>query len=76
MNESSPKMKAMFGGEPSGGLDYWQMLDIFQAAANKAKLCGFNLAELMPGADIGGRGALVAARLVAMVMGLAARQRR
>jgi len=29
----------------------------------------------MPDADIGGRGALVAARLVAMVMGLAARQR-
>ena len=28
------------------------------------------LAELLPGADIGGRGALVAARLTAMVMGV------
>jgi agmatinase len=64
---------AVIGPAP-GGLDYWQMLDILQAAADKAKLCGFNLAELMPGADIGGRGALVAARIVAMVMGLTARQ--
>jgi agmatinase len=66
---------AVIGPAP-GGLDYWQMLDIFQAVADKAKLCGFNLTELMPVADIGGRGALVAARLVAMVLGLAARQRR
>ena len=36
---------------------------------------GFSLAELMPSADVGGRGALVAARIVAMVMGLAARQK-
>ena len=66
---------AVIGPAP-GGFSYWQILDILQAAADKAKICGFNLAELMPGADIGGRGALVAARLVAMVMGLAARQRR
>ena len=66
---------AVIGPAP-GGFSYWQILDILQAAAGKAKICGFNLAELMPGADISGRGALVAARLVAMVMGLAARQRR
>ena len=66
---------AVIGPAP-GGFSYWQILDILQAAADKAKIFGFNLAELMPGADIGGRGALVAARLVAMVMGLTARQRR
>jgi agmatinase len=66
---------AVIGPAP-GGFSYWQILDILQAAAGKAKICGFNLAELMPGADIGGRGARGAARLVAMVMGLAARQRR
>jgi agmatinase len=65
---------AVIGPAP-GGFSYWQLLDILQAAADKANIRGFNLAELMPGADIGGRGALVAARLVAMVMGLAARQR-
>ena len=66
---------AVIGPAP-GGFDYWKMLDIFEAAADKATIRGFNLAELMPAADIGGRGALVAARLLAMVMGLTARQRR
>ena len=65
---------AVIGPAP-GGLDYWQVIEILEAAASKAHLCGFNLAELMPSADMGGRGALVAARLVAMVLGLAARQR-
>ena len=36
---------------------------------------GFNLVELMPAADQGGRGALVAARIVAMMMGLCAGQK-
>jgi agmatinase len=66
---------AVIGPAP-GGFDYWQILDILEAAADKAIIRGFNLAELMPAADIGGRGALVAARLAAMVMGLIAGQRR
>ena len=65
---------AVIGPAP-GGFSYWQIVEILEAAAARATIRGFNLAELMPGADIGGRGALVAARLVAMVMGLAARQR-
>ena len=65
---------AVIGPAP-GGFNYWQIIEILQAAANRAQIRGFNLAELMPGADIGGRGALVAARIVAMVMGFAARQR-
>ncbi len=65
---------AVIGPAP-GGLNYWQAVEILETAAARASLCGFNLAELMPANDIGGRGALVAARLVAMVMGLVARQR-
>jgi agmatinase len=65
---------AVIGPAP-GGFSYWQMLEILEAAAQRARIAGFNLAELMPGADIGGRGALVAARIVAMIMGLCARQR-
>lgn len=65
---------AVIGPAP-GGFSYWQLLDILQAAASRAQISGFNLAELMPSADIGGRGALVAARIVAMIMGLAARQK-
>ncbi|MFT5505420.1 MAG: agmatinase [Gammaproteobacteria bacterium] len=62
-------------GPAPGGFSYWQMLDILEAVAGRANLVGFNLAELMPSADIGGRGALVAARLVAVLMGLISRQR-
>ena len=65
---------AVIGPAP-GGFTYWQAVEILETAAARAKICGFNLAELMPANDIGGRGALVAARLVAMVMGLVARQR-
>lgn len=65
---------AVIGPAP-GGFSYWQLLEILEAVAARARIVGFNLAELMPSADIGGRGALVAARIVAMMMGLAARQR-
>ncbi|MEM7562180.1 MAG: arginase family protein [Pseudomonadota bacterium] len=61
-------------GPAPGGLDYWQLLQILEAAAQRCRICGFNLAELMPAADIGGRGALVAARIVAVVMALSAQQ--
>ncbi|MCP4391611.1 MAG: arginase [Gammaproteobacteria bacterium] len=65
---------AVIGPAP-GGFSYWQLLEILEAAAQRARLAGFNLVELMPSADFGDRGALVAARIVAMIMGLAARQR-
>lgn len=64
---------AVIGPAP-GGFNYWQMLELLEAAASRARIVGFNLTELMPGADVGGRGALVAARLVAMVMAQVARQ--
>ena len=64
---------AVIGPAP-GGLSYWQAVEILEGAAKRARIAGFNLAELMPAADVGNRGALVAARLVATVMGLAARQ--
>lgn len=64
---------AVIGPAP-GGFSYWQILEIFEAVSRRARIAGFNLVELMPSADVGGRGALVAARLVAIIMGLAARQ--
>ena len=62
-------------GPAPGGFDYWQMLDLLEAVSSRAKIVGFNLAELMPASDIGGRGALVAARIVAMMLGLISRQK-
>ena len=40
---------AVIGPAP-GGFSYWQMLEVLEAAAARARICGFNLAELMPGA--------------------------
>jgi len=64
---------AVIGPAP-GGFDYWQMVTILEGAARRARIVGCNLVELMPANDINGRGALVAARLLATIMGLAARQ--
>jgi len=62
-------------GPAPGGFDYGTVVDLLEAVAAKADLVGFNLAEFAPAADIGNRGALVAARLAATAMGLMARQR-
>ena len=62
-------------GPAPGGFSYWQMLELLEGAASKSRIVGFNLAELMTSADIGGRGALVAARIMAMMIGLVARQK-
>jgi len=61
-------------GPAPGGFHYGEIADLFEAVAAKARIAGFNLVEFMPGADIGNRGALVAARLTATALGLAARQ--
>lgn len=65
---------AVIGPAP-GGFEYWEVVELFEAVAARCRIVGFNLAELMPSADIGGRGALVAARLSATLLGLIARQR-
>ena len=64
---------AVIGPAP-GGLQYWQVVDLFKGLAARSRIIGFDLVELMPGNDVGGRGALVAARLVAVMLGLISRQ--
>lgn len=61
-------------GPAPGGFSYGQVIDILEQVANKATIVGMNLAEFAPSADIGNRGALVAARLAATGVGLIARQ--
>lgn len=65
---------AVIGPAP-GGFSYWDMVTMLESASSRAKIVGFDLAELMPSADIGGRGALVAARIVAVIMGFISKQR-
>ena len=61
-------------GAAQGGLDYWQMMEIFEAVAGRAPICGFNMVELMPARDVNGQGALMASRIGLSMLGLMARQ--
>lgn len=58
----------------AGGLGYWQVLELVGAVAEKARIAGFGMTEFMPDRDIDGQGAMVAAQLLAAVMGVVARQ--
>jgi agmatinase len=68
-------MPAVIGPAP-GGLTYWQAVGMIQGVAARGRLAGFNLVEFMPSRDIAGAGALVAARILANAVGVAARQAR
>lgn len=61
-------------GPAPGGFNYWQVVNLLKNLAQRSRLVGFDLVELMPANDIGARGALVAARLVAVMLGLISRQ--
>ncbi len=62
-------------GPAPGGFHYGEVADLLSAVAAKTTIVGFNLAEYAPAADVGNRGALVASRLTATIMGLIDRQR-
>lgn len=62
-------------GPAPGGFGYWDIVNLLERACAKSRVAGFSLVEFMPGADIGGRGALVAARITATIMGMISRQR-
>jgi len=60
-------------GRAPGGLTYWETIGLIHSVAKKARIAGFNIVEFVPELDVDGLGALVAARLVANVMGMVAR---
>ena len=62
-------------GRTAGGLTYWQLLELIGGVAEKARIVGFDMVELMPERDIDGQGALLAAQILASVLGIIARQR-
>lgn len=61
-------------GRVAGGLGYWQVLELIGGVAERARIAGFAMTEFMPDRDIDGMGAMVAAQLLAGVMGIVARQ--
>ena len=65
---------AVIGPAP-GGLSYWQTVQLIRGVAARARIASFDIVEFMPANDIGGLGALAAARLVVNAIGQIARQR-
>jgi len=61
-------------GRTAGGLGYWQVMELIGAVAEKGRIAGFDMVEFMPDRDIDGLGAMVAAQLLAGVVGVVARQ--
>lgn len=59
-------------GRTAGGLSYWQVFDLIAGAAARGRIVGFDMVEFMAGRDIDGQGALVAAQLLAGVLGIIA----
>ena len=62
-------------GRTAGGMSYWQVLELIGGVAEKARIVGMGMTELMPERDIDGQGALLAAQILASVLGIIARQR-
>ena len=60
-------------GRAPGGLSYWQTIELIHGVADKAELVAFNLVEFMPERDVDELGALVAARIIANVLGAVAK---
>ncbi len=62
-------------GRTAGGLTYWQLMDLVEGAAARGRIAAFDMVELMPERDVDGQGALLAAQVLAGVLGVIARQR-
>lgn len=62
-------------GRTAGGLSYWQVMELVEGVAKRARIAAFDMVELMPERDIDGQGALLAAQLLSGVLGIIARQR-
>lgn len=56
-----------------GGISYWDVINLVEGASLRGNLAGFAITELMPARDVDGMGAEVAARIVANIVRLIAR---
>lgn len=61
-------------GRTAGGMSYWQVLELVGAVAEKARIVGFGMVELMPDRDVDGLGTQTAVQLLAGAMAIVARQ--
>jgi agmatinase len=63
----------VIGPEP-GGLSYFNVIDIIDGVAAKARIAGFDVVEFVPVRDVNGIGALTTFRLTAHAIGRISRQ--
>lgn len=61
-------------GRTPGGLSYYDVLQLIQAASKRGRIAAVDFVEIMPEVDIDGIGGLTVSRLVAATMGIIARQ--
>lgn len=61
-------------GRTAGGLSYAQVLELVEGVAAKGRIVAFDMVEFMPERDVDGLGAMLAAQLLAAVLGIVARQ--
>ncbi len=61
-------------GRTAGGLGYWDVLGLIEGVASRARIAAVGVVEFMPGRDIDGQGAILAAQMVAGIVGVVARQ--
>ena len=61
-------------GRTAGGMSFWQVMELVGAVAEKARIAGVGMVEFMPERDVDGLGAMLAAQLLAGMMGIVARQ--
>jgi agmatinase len=64
----------VIGPEP-GGLTYFQVIEIIDGVADRARIVGFDVVEFVPDRDVNGIGALTTFRLTAHAIGRISRQR-
>ena len=61
-------------GRSPGGLSFYQVLELIEAASNRGRIAAVDFVEIMPEVDVDGIGGLTVSRLVAATMGIIARQ--
>jgi agmatinase len=61
-------------GRTAGGLSFRDVLALGQCVAGEARIAAFDMVEFMPVRDVDGMGAMLAARLLAAMIGALARQ--
>jgi len=71
-----PSIMPAVGAPAPGGMDYRQVIEIIQGAAERCEIVGVCLVELVPGRDVGGLGAVTAMRITWNVIGALARNLR